>query len=97
MKRYKSANAIRDAIDEAKAKFDLLIERSEVQEGLGKDMEAKKLRIFARRIKDNKLDVLKEKLAEFCTDLLPGVITDGDRSIPVSTRKTKPKGQNENR
>ena len=97
MKRYKSANQIRDSIDEAKKKFDHLLELASVQEGLGHDMEAKKLRISARRIKDNKLDVLKEKLAEFCTDLLPGVITDGDRSIPVSTRKTKPKGQNENR
>jgi len=35
--------------------------------------------------------MLKEKLAEFNTELLPGVIKDGDRSIPASVHKPKPK------
>jgi hypothetical protein len=48
--------------------------------------QAKKKRQAAGRIEERTLSKLKEKLAEWQTDLLPGVITDGDRSIPARLR-----------
>ena len=87
MKRYENEVQITRDIDKAKADFDRLVQMAEVQEGLGRYEEAKKLRTKARNIKDSRLDALKNKLAEFQTGLLPGVITDGDLSIPRSSRK----------
>ena len=90
-KRFNTANEIRDAIDAAKKKFNHLLDLAESAEALGKTIEARNNRIKARQIKDNQLDILKNKLAEFCTDLLPGVCPDGDRSIPRSSKQSKRK------
>jgi hypothetical protein len=89
-KRYHSVTQIKTAIDKAKVRFEKKLATAIVHELAGRPIDAKKRRIEARRIKDNQLDILKQKLSEFCTELLPGVITDGDRSIPASSRKPKP-------
>ena len=91
MKRYNTSQQIVREIDKAKEQFSKLIDQALVQENMGRESEAKSLRVKARQIKDNRLDMLKAKLAEFQTDLLPGVITDGDRSIPASSKKPKRK------
>jgi L-lactate utilization protein LutB len=90
-KRFTSAQQISAEIDKRKKEFNHLLDLAQVQEGLNRHEDAKKLRVKARQIKDNQLDMLKEKLAEFNTELLPGVIKDGDRSIPASSHKPKPK------
>lgn len=45
--------------------------------------EAQKRRKTAYRIENKTIPKLIQKLGELSTELLPGVITDGDRSIPV--------------
>lgn len=48
--------------------------------GFNREM-AKKRRKSAARILDKKLPYLAQKLAEWQTDIMPGIITNGDRSV----------------
>lgn len=52
------------------------------EDAVFKREQAKVLRRQAYRIETKRIPKLREKLAEFKTELLPGVITDGDRSLP---------------
>lgn len=95
-KRYLTANQIRDDIDRYKKKaLDLEVQATgmeqhakrlsgtirAVEECRWLEDQARKARRAANRIYKNRLPALKQKLAEWSTELLPGVITDGDRSI----------------
>lgn len=97
-KRWMTANQIRDAIDEYKARAQNLMDTAATQDlkadrlyetqdpRLAEDAsfareQAKKMRRSAQRIYEIKLVKLKQRLAEWSTELLPGVISDGDRSI----------------
>lgn len=96
-KRFLTANQIRDEIDKYKEKAERLRQSAEAYELKAKELrkagpsleedakcaeeQAKKNWASIKRIKESRLPKLKEKLAEWSTELLPGVIADGDRSI----------------
>lgn len=96
-KRYRSAQDITREIDLYKQKLQRLLDRAssfdlqadelfKAGPGLHEDAtyhreQAKKMRRSAFRIEKIRLPFLSQKLAEFQTELLPGVITDGDMSI----------------
>lgn len=95
-KRYLTANQIRDEIDKYKEKHRRFLEQAEglelsadefartengAEDAAYKREQAKKCRRSAQRIMEDRIPKLKQKLAEFATELLPGIITDGDRSI----------------
>ena len=104
--RYNTANDIRDKIDKYKAKAQKLMDSAAAMDLKATEFfkagtefaedaawhreQAKKKRKQAARIRDNTLETLKAKMAEFQTMIMPGIITDGDRSIPVSSRKSLP-------
>ena len=96
-RRYNSCNDIRDAIDLYKAKAQKLRESAaaldmkacefakagpEFAEDLAYHREqAKKRRKSAQRIEEKTLNKLKNKMSEFQTNPIPGILPD--RSIPV--------------
>lgn len=95
-KRYLTANQIREDIDKYKAKALRLVQQAEGLELHAKELDknplaketaawnrsqALKARKAAHRIHESKLKQLKEKLAEWQTDLLPGVLDKLDRSV----------------
>ena len=99
-RRFNSTNQIRDEIDRWKAKAgaynasadmleikaaDLYKQGPEWTEeaNYAKEM-AKKKRASAGRIESRKLVKLKEKMAEFNTNLLPGIIADNERSVSAT-------------
>jgi len=104
--RYNTSNDIRDRIDLYKDKMQKLLNSAAAldmkaaeffkagptfrEDAIWHQEEAKKKRKQAGRIRDNTLGTLKSKMAEFQTEIMPDIITDGDRSIPVSCRKTRP-------
>ena len=96
-KRYQTCNEIRDEIERYQQKALRFVQQAEALELSAKELaksalhgeaaaynrtQAAKARRSAQRIHDKRLPLLKQKLAEWNTELLPGVITDGDRSIP---------------
>lgn len=95
-KRYETANQIRDAIDKYRAKaqklrdsahaLDLVAEQFAAVGGQSEQVafnrdQADKKRESASRIERKTLTKLKDKLAEFNTNLMP--FMGDDRSIPV--------------
>lgn len=95
-KRYLTANQIRDEIDQFKQKALRSVQEAEGLELSARDMaaypnmkedmvwrleQAKKARRRAQRINDIKLPKLKQKLAEWQTEIMPSIITDGDRRV----------------
>jgi hypothetical protein len=94
-KRFLTAQSITREIDLYKLKLQRLLDRASsfdmqaddlFKSGLTEDAtyhreQAKKMRRAAFRIEKKRLPFLARKLAAFNTELLPGVITDGDRSV----------------
>jgi len=96
-KRFLTAQQISREIDECKLKLQRLLDRASSYDlqadtlfkagpGLKEDAvyhreQAKKMRRSAFRIEKKRLPFLARKLAAFNTELLPGVIQDGDRSV----------------
>lgn len=101
-KRYETANQIRDEIDACKERVRHKLAAAEAydieasnlfkaghpyeEDAAFKREQGKVLRRQAHRIETKRIPKLSEKLAEFNTELLPGVIPDGDRSV---TRRLK--------
>lgn len=96
-RRFETSQQIEDEIEACKERArhkmrvahtldmeaDVLFQHHEESElGVFKREQAKKVRHQAYRIENVRIPKLSQKLAEFKTDLLPGVITNGDRSIP---------------
>ena len=95
-KRFNTAQAITREIDLYKDKAAKFLGRAEAldQEARGyiesgrnlqlaedRQLEAKRYRKKVYNIEVHRLPFLARKLAAFQTELLPGVITDGDRSV----------------
>lgn len=95
-KRFLTANQIRDEIDAYKAKAIRLQQTAEALELASRELmkvpemvedakfkmsQASKAHRASARIREVRLVKLKQKLSEFETQLLPGVIGDNDRSI----------------
>lgn len=96
--RYFTANQIRDKIDQYKRRqralmdsaaaleyrADLLIKHPlTAEDAVFAREQAKKKRRASARIEDKSLVKLKEKLAEFNTETIPGIIPGGDRSVQI--------------
>lgn len=95
-KRYFTANQIRDEIDRYKTKAQKLMDSAAAYDLKADELykinswsedasfareQAKKLRRSAERINEKRLPYLSQKLAEFCTEVIPSIIPDGDRSV----------------
>lgn len=94
-KRYFTPNQIRDEIDRyidkmrkcedsAQAYEHKARQFKEAGDWIQAEFDEKQAEIYrkkAKRIKDVRLVHLKQKLAEMNTELLPGVISDKDRSV----------------
>jgi len=95
-KRYETANAIRDEIDRCRTAVVKLQQTAEameiqaaeyfkipemVEDAAYRKEQAKRARKKAARLNDIRLVKLKDKLSEFMTQTLPGIIPDEDRSI----------------